>query len=78
MHMPGSVTGTTKWVARILPEGCTDESAMNWQAREAPGMRKHDSPAARTAGRSTTWSAPTVRTGRPVRAGLQCVGCLYL
>ena len=27
MHMPGSDTGTTKWVARILPEGRTDETA---------------------------------------------------
>jgi hypothetical protein len=31
MHMPGKVTGTTKRVARILPEGRTDESATNWQ-----------------------------------------------
>ncbi|MGJ9417971.1 hypothetical protein ACHAC9_09420 [Massilia sp. CMS3.1] len=29
MHMPGSITGTTKWVARILPEGRTDESTTN-------------------------------------------------
>ena len=46
MHMPGSDTGTTKWVARILPEGRTDESTTNGCLREAPPVRKRDSSAA--------------------------------
>lgn len=33
MHMPGSDTGTTKWVARILPEGRTDETATKGSLR---------------------------------------------
>jgi hypothetical protein len=62
MHMPGRPTGTTKRVARILPEGGTDESATNRQIQDAGDMRKRDSSAVRPAGMGATLSA---LIGRP-------------
>ena len=61
MHMPASKAGTTKRVARILPEGRTDESARiraNWAAVT---MLKRDSSAGPPKAGSATWSNRNVR-----------------
>jgi hypothetical protein len=61
MHMPASKAGTTKRVARILPEAGTDESATIRANGAAVTVLERDSSAVRPGTGSATWSDRIVR-----------------